>query len=281
MVWPPGIARESTIFVSLFSRARAVRFARSIGIVLAALAVGLTTACADRAADPPPLVLAAASMQESMSAAADAFSAEGHPRPVLSFAASSALARQIESGAPADLFVSADEGWMDRIEAAGRVKPGTRRDLVGNTLVLVAPASGPRSVELTAPALARALGAGRLAMADPASVPAGKYGKSALQALGLWEVVENRVANGESVRAALALVERGEAPLGVVYGTDAKASGKVRVVAAFPRSSHAPIVYPAALLSGAKPEAAAFYRFLMSPEAQTIFARYDFTDPGR
>jgi molybdate transport system substrate-binding protein len=250
-----------------------------IRLLLAAIAILLFAGCSNDQRTDPPLVLAAASMQESMNAAADAFAATGHPRPVLSFAASSALARQIESGAQADLFVSADQEWMDSVEGAGRVQAGTRRDLVGNTLVLVAPSNGVQTVELTASGLERALAGGRLAMADPASVPAGRYGKAALQALKLWDGVEDHVASGENVRAALALVERGEAPLGIVYGTDARASDTVRVVATFPQTSHKPIVYPAALLTGAKPGAQAFYRFLFSGEGQTIFARFGFTDP--
>ena len=249
--------------------------------MLAALAILLAGGCSDGARDRRPLVLAAASMQDSMSAAADAFAATGHSRPVLSFAASSALARQVESGAPADLFVSADREWMDSVEAAGRVQPDTRRDLAGNTLVLVAPANGTRSAALTVPGLTRALGSGRLAMADPASVPAGKYARSALETLGLWNRVASRVASAENVRAALALVERGEAPLGIVYRTDAMASKKVRVVATVPLSCHPPIVYPAALLRGAKPEAVSFYRFLFSREGRTIFARHGFTVPHR
>ena len=249
--------------------------------VLAALAFAVVGGCSGGKEDDRPLVLAAASMQDSLTAAAAAFAATGHPRPVLSFAASSALARQIESGAPADMFVSADREWMDSVEAAGRVQAGTRRDVVGNTLVLVASAGGARAIELTPSGMARGLGGGRLAIADPASVPAGKYARSALESLGLWAIVRNRLASGESVRAALALVERGEAPLGVVYATDAKASKKVLVVAAIPPDSHAPIVYPAALLRDARPETGAFFRFLFSREGQAIFARYGFTDPRR
>jgi len=225
-----------------------------------------------------PVVLAAASLQESLSAAADAWARHGHPRPVLSFAASSALARQVEAGAPADLFLSADEEWMNYLEQRRLLRPGSRVALLDNALVLVAPATS--RVRLTVRPgfpLARALGPGRLAMADPASVPAGKYGREALMALGAWKSVESRVARAENVRAALALVARGEAPLGVVYATDALASPAVRVVGTFPPASHAPIVYPlAALARTATPEGEGFRRFLMGPEARAIFRRFGF-----
>lgn len=237
--------------------------------------------CAPEPTARAPLVLAAASMQESIDAAADAWAAEGHRRPVISFAASSALARQIESGADADLFVSADQDWMDSVERDGWIRADTRRDLVGNALVLIAPAGGLQAVALEAASLDRALGQARLAMADPDSVPAGRYGKAALRSLGLWPAVEARIARGENVRAALALVERGEAPLGIVYATDARASDRVRVAAVFPAKSHPPIVYPVALLASAGPEAEAFYRFLLSEAGQAILAAHGFTVPPR
>lgn len=230
--------------------------------------------------EQPPVVLAAASMQEALSEAANSWSSTGHPKPVLSFAASSALARQIESGARADLFVSADEDWMNQVESQGLAKPGSRRILVRNALVLIGPVQGPHSVALTAPSLKQALGQGRMAMADPDSVPAGKYGKAALQKLGLWPTVQDKIASGENVRAALSFVERGEVPLGIVYITDAKASKKVRIVATFPEKSHPPIVYPIALLKSGRPEGDAFERFLASSRGQAIFASYGFTPGG-
>lgn len=228
-----------------------------------------------------PLLLAAASMQEAMTAAADAWSAQGHDRPVLSFAASSALARQVKAGAPADLFLSADEEWMTDVQKAGFVMRGTRANLAGNRLVLVAPADRP--VRLTirrAMPIARALGDGRLAMANPDSVPAGKYGKAALTALGVWPQVAGRVARGDSVRAALALVERGATPLGIVYATDARAARAVVVIGTFPAASHAPIRYPIARLTGSRHrEAEAFRRFLLSRAGAAILSRYGFTRP--
>jgi molybdate transport system substrate-binding protein len=227
----------------------------------------------------PPLVLAAASLQESLTAAADAWAAKGHAKPTLSFAASSALARQIDAGAPADLFISADEPWMDDVAQHGKVKPGTRTSFLANTLVLVAPAPAHGGTVAIRPGfpLARLLGDGRLAMADPDAVPAGKYGKAALTALGVWPSVEAKVARGDSVRAALAFVERGEAPYGIVYETDAKASRGVRIVGIFPETSHPPITYPIAVLTAStSPDAAPFERFLLSAEGRAIFQRFGF-----
>lgn len=228
-----------------------------------------------------PLVLAAASLQESLTAAANAWTARGHPRPVLSFAGSSALARQIEAGGPADIFISADAPWMDHLETRGAIREDSRRVLLGNRLVLVAPLASKSKLRVGKGfPLARALGDRRLAMAEPETVPAGRYGRAALVALGVWRDVEPKVARAENVRAALALVERGEASFGIVYATDAKASAKVRVVGVFPEASHPPIRYPAALVkTSANPEAAAFLGFLASREARAIFARYGFSAP--
>lgn len=233
------------------------------------------------AAGRGPLVLAAASMQEAMNAAANAWAAERHARPVLSFAASSALARQVRAGAPADLFISADEEWMDDVQKAGFVRPGTRADLAGNRLVLIAPAGVPVRLRIgpNMP-VARALGDSRLAIANPDSVPAGKYGKAALTALGVWPSVAGRLARGDNVRSAMALVERGEARLGIVYATDARASKQVRIVGLFPPSSHAPIRYPVALLTSSRhQQAEGFRRFLLSPRGQAILAAYGFNRP--
>lgn len=244
-----------------------------------ALAVLLAASPATAADNKAPVVLAAASLQEAMTAAAAAWAARRHPRPVLSFAASSSLARQIKAGAPADLFVSADEEWMDDVAKAGRIAPGTRATLAGNRLLLVTPKARP--VRLTigrAMPIARALGDGRLAMADPDAVPAGKYGKAALTALGVWGQVERRVVRADNVRGALALVERGEVPLGIVYATDARASANVTVVGAFPAASHPPIRYPIARIAGSRSaDAEGFRRFLLSGAGQAILARYGFS----
>jgi molybdate transport system substrate-binding protein len=226
----------------------------------------------------PPLVLAAASLQESMTAAADAWAKKGHPKPVISFAASSALARQIEAGAPADLFASADEDWMDDVAQKGLIVPASRVTFLGNRLVVVAPAGSRVRVPLQPGPLGRLLSAGPLAMADINSVPAGKYGKTALEKLGVWTVVSPQVVGADSVRSALALVERGAAPLGIVYATDAKASPKVRIAGVFPETSHPPITYPLARLKvSTNPEAEGFRKFLVSQEGKAIFVRYGFS----
>jgi len=226
-----------------------------------------------------PLVLAAASLQESLTQAANDWAAQGHPKPVISFAASSALARQVEAGAPADLFISADEPWMDYLAERSLIAPGTRVSFLANKLVLVAPTTSTAKLAIGSRfPLARALGTGRLAMADPDAVPAGKYGKAALEKLGVWSGVEAKVARADSVRGALALVERGEAPFGIVYATDAQASAKVKIVGTFPASSHPPITYPVARLKSAtNTEAEAFRRFLVSARGKAIFRRYGFT----
>lgn len=248
---------------------------RAIFAILALMLVGvMPTAAQSR----PPLVLAAASLQESLTAAADAWAAQGHSRPTISFAASSALARQIEAGAPADLFISADEEWMDYVALKALLRPATRVSFLTNQLVLIAPRDSRIALRL-APGvpLARALGDRRLAIADPAAVPAGRYAKAALTSLGAWPSVEPKLARTENVRAALALVERGEAPLGIVYATDARASTKVRVVGQFSAASHPPISYPIALLAtAASPDAEPFRRFLISSPGRAIFRRFGF-----
>lgn len=250
-----------------------------LGPLLLLLAfLGGCTPSPDTAAGAP-IVLAASSLQESLEAAADAFAATSHARPVLSFAASSALARQIDSGAPADLFISADGDWMDHVAQRGLIDADTRANLLGNALVLIAPRD---SALRWSPGedLSPVIGEGRIAMADPDSVPAGKYAKAALGSLNQWEAVQQKAVRAENVRAALAFVERGEAAAGLVYATDAAASAEVRVVATFPAASHPAIVYPVARLAAStKPEARAFEEFLRGPQGQAIFRRYGFTAP--
>lgn len=237
--------------------------------------VGLTPLSAQ---PKPPLVLAAASLQEALTAAADAWARTGHPRPVLSFAASSALARQVQAGAPADLFFSADEEWMDVLDRGGLLAPGTRVSLLGNALVVVSARDKAVRIPAGGAALARVLGAGPLAMADPDAVPAGRYGKAALERLGAWDAVAPHVVRAADVRAALALVERGAAPLGIVYATDARASPAVRVAGVFPEASHPPIRYPLARLRvSANPEAEGFRRFLLTAPAKAIFRGFGFS----
>ena len=224
------------------------------------------------------LVFAAASLQTALDAlqpiAATAIGVEL----TVAYAASSALARQIESGAPADVFISADLEWMDYLAERRLIQPESRSNLLGNQLVLIAPASAPGTLKI-APGfpLATALGRERLAVADPTAVPAGKYAKAALTKLGVWESVSTRLAPAENVRAALLLVARGESPLGIVYRTDALAEPRVKIVDTFPESAHPAITYPMALTPGATPAAARFIEFLRSPAAQVVFTAQGFT----
>jgi molybdate transport system substrate-binding protein len=230
-----------------------------------------------RAADL--VVFAAASLQESLSEAADSYAATGTAKPVISFAASSTLARQIENGADASFFVSADEQWMDYLAQKKLIVPETRIDYLGNTLVLIAPAARPFKTKI-APGfpLATIFKSGMLAMGDPDAVPAGKYGKAALEKLGVWDGVKDHVAAMDSVRSALALVERDEVTGGIVYGTDAAVSKKVVVVDTFPEDSHPPIVYPLALIKGHDTKGAkAFRAYLLSSAGKAVFAKYGFT----
>ena len=250
-----------------------VRFFRQ-----AIVAIAMAFAAPALAQASGPVVLAAASLQESLNAAADGWARKGHPRPVISFAASSALAHQVEAGAPADLFISADEDWMNYIARKGKVRAGTRVSFLFNNLVLIAPASSKARLTIRPGfPLARALGSGHLAMADPDSVPAGKYGKAALTKLGVWSSVQGKVAGAENVRAALRLVDLGEAPFGIVYTTDALADKGVRIVGTFPANSHAPISYPVALLTAStNRDAEGFRRYLLSREGKAIFHRFGF-----
>jgi molybdate transport system substrate-binding protein len=225
----------------------------------------------------PVLVFAAASLKTALDALVEpARMATGLTMRV-SYAGTPALARQIEEGAPADIFISADVEWMDYVDARGLLEPGTRVTLLTNRLVLIAPKREPVSLRI-APGfdLAGALGTGRLAVADPAVVPAGKYARAALEALGAWTAVPGRLAPAENVRAALLLVSRAEAPLGVVYRTDAVADPSVAVVGLFPEDTHPPIVYPAALTARAPAEAARVLAFLGSDAAAAEFTRQGF-----
>lgn len=238
--------------------------------LLLGLSLVLLAACGASDSARGPVVLAASSLQDALTEAGEAWAADGHAAPAFSFAATSALARQVEQGAPADLFLSADEAWMDRVEQRGRLRVGSRTEWLGNRLVLVAGKDG------TVRSLAD-LGQGHLALADPKAVPAGKYAKAALQNLGVWDAVERRVVPAENVRAALALVERGEASLGLVYATDAAASDGVDVVRELPAASHPPIRYTAAILAASDhPDAEGFLAFLQSGEARETFAAHGF-----
>ena len=228
-------------------------------------------------------VFAAASLRDALEALATRFQSDTGDKVIFSFGGSNALARQIEAGAPADIFLSADTDWMDYLDARHLLAPGTRANLLRNALVLVAPASSTSTLKIGPGfGLGSALGSGKLAMANPDSVPAGKYGKSALQALGVWEHVEKQVARTENVRAALTLVSRGEAAYGIVYETDALAEHAVRILDRFPPSTHPAIVYPIAILERSNSSSArAFVAYLESPEARTTWEKFGFSAAPR
>ncbi|SEB02659.1 molybdate transport system substrate-binding protein [Rubrimonas cliftonensis] len=241
--------------------------------VVAALTLLSAPALAERVT-----VFAAASLADALAEIEAGFEVETGLEVAASLAGSSALARQIQQGAPADVFISASTAWMDALEKDGLIEPGSRFDLVGNAIVLITHGRGAAPLEIGPDTdLAGLLGDGRLAMALVDAVPAGIYGKAALESLGLWSAVEARVAQTDNVRAALALVAAGEAPYGVVYATDAAAEDAVSVVGAFPADSHPPIVYPAAAVAGrANPAATVFLAYLRGPEARAAFERQGF-----
>ncbi|HTI67104.1 MAG TPA: molybdate ABC transporter substrate-binding protein [Caulobacteraceae bacterium] len=251
--------------------------------VVAAL-LGLGWGLAPAAAQAPSgglTVYAAASLKNALDEVDAAFARSRGGAPVTaSYAASSTLARQIEQGAPADVFISADVDWMDYLTARKLVRPETRANLLTNRLALVAAKTSAVKLAMgrNMP-IAQALGTGRLAMAGP-DVPAGRYGQAALAALGVWDGVKDKTALGENVRAALQFVARGEAPLGIVYDTDAMVEPAVRIVALFPEASHPKILYPVAVTArAANPAAGAYARFLAGAEARAIFGKYGFSKP--
>jgi molybdate transport system substrate-binding protein len=224
-------------------------------------------------------VFAAASVTNAITDIGNMFGGKGGGNVTPSFAASSTLAKQIENGAPANVFISADEEWMNYLSERRVIVPESRFNLLGNRMVLIAPADSSLKVAIKPGfPLAQLLGADRLATGDPDHVPVGKYAKTALEKLGTWKSVESKLARANDVRGALALVERGECPLGIVYSTDAAVSKKVKVVGTFPEDSHPPITYPAALVSGKDtPAARGFLDFLKTPDAKAVFIKYGFT----
>ena len=249
---------------------------RFLGLV-ALLACG--AACA--AAPPtgrPVTVFAAASLTNVLQKAGDDFTRATGVPVRLSFAASSVLARQIEAGASADVFVSADQEWMDYLDQRGLIDKATRRNIVGNRLVLVAPADSPLQLKI-APgfAITAALGNGRLATGDPDSVPVGRYARQALTTLGVWNDVADRLVRAEDVRHALMFVARGEVPLGIVYETDARMDPRVRVIDTFPNGTHLPITYPVAATKGSGPDAGRFADYLRSEAGRATFESFGFT----
>ncbi|MGH6877076.1 MAG: molybdate ABC transporter substrate-binding protein [Rhizomicrobium sp.] len=226
-------------------------------------------------------VFAAASLSNALQAVGAAYTTQTGTAVRESFASSSTLARQIEAGAPAQIFISADTKWMDYLAQKGLIASQTM--LLGNALALIAPLDSPPGPRAIGPGLdwRKLLGpGGRLAVGDPDHVPAGIYAKEALQHLGVWNEVEPRLARAEDVRGALALVERGDAPLGIVYVTDARVSSRVRIAGVFPAATHAPIIYPAGIVKGADtPSVQKYFRFLRGAEARAVFARFGFTPP--
>jgi molybdate transport system substrate-binding protein len=259
----------------MIRRAARLRRVTVLTLLVAALALaGMRAAMAEDL-----LVLAAASLKNALDEANVAYRKQAGTKVVAAYAASGTLAKQIENAVPADLFISADENWMNYVAERKLIKPATRIDLLGNKLVLVAPKNGPAKVEIRQGLdLAKLLGDRRLAIGDPASVPAGTYGKTALTNLGVWDSVQSKLAPTGDVRQALALVSREEAPFGIVYATDAAADAGVKIVAEFPADSYPPVTYPIAVLARSrKPEAENFLAWLRTPAAAPHFTRRGFT----
>jgi molybdate transport system substrate-binding protein len=255
-------------------------FWRAIGLALAGLIFAMASAQAQDAGKTVT-VFAASSLTDGLKEIASLYEAKTGIKITLSFGASSAIARQIDQGADADVFLSADEDWMDFLQKRGRLVDMTRHDVLGNQLVLIA-SHGTAPITI-APHfdLLGALKGGRLAVGDPTSVPAGKYARAALTTLGVWDSVSTHLAQAENVRVALEYVARGETPLGIVYSTDAKAESDVYVVGTFPPNSHPPIVYPVALTKTAVPQAKDFLTFLEGPQSRAVFEKDGFTVLGR
>ncbi|HEY0915537.1 MAG TPA: molybdate ABC transporter substrate-binding protein [Solimonas sp.] len=229
------------------------------------------------AADPAR-IYAAASLTNAVTDIGAAWEKTGQPAPVLVFGASSALAKQVEAGAPADVFMSADLNWMDYLEQRKRLAPGSRGSLLGNTLVLIAPKGRAPEVKMERGFDLAAAFKGKLCTGEPGVVPVGIYAKEALTALGWWDKLSGRIVGTDDVRTALSFVERGECPLGIVYATDAAISSKVEVVASFPAGSHKPVIYPVSLVKGGRAEGGEFLQYVRSsPDAAAIFRKYGFT----
>ncbi|MDX5594837.1 molybdate ABC transporter substrate-binding protein [Pseudovibrio sp. SPO723] len=229
----------------------------------------------------PVLVMAAASLKNVLEDAGEAFTDASDTKLVFSFAGSASVARQVEQGAPADIVVLADIDWMAYLASHKAIDVQSTVTLASNSLVIVAPSYAAEPLPLTDEALRARLMDGRLAIAEPENVPAGRYGKQALESLGLWEVVQEHLAPMEHVRVTLAAVARGEVPLGLVYATDAKIEERVAVVSKIPKDSHAPVAISGALTQGASDPARAFFSFLQSPEGRAVFARHGFQVSGR
>jgi molybdate transport system substrate-binding protein len=228
---------------------------------------------------PQLLVFAAASLTNVLGDLSKGFERRGGVPVKLSFASSSVLARQVEAGGKADVFISADQQWMDYLQQRNLIEKPSRRNLVGNRLVLIAPADSRVELKI-APGfpLAAALGGGRLSTGDPDTVPVGRYARSALVTLGLWDEIQDRLVRADNVRSAMMFVARGESPLGIVYTTDALVDPKVRIVDTFPENTHAPITYPGATIKGARAEAIAYLDYLASPQVSDTWRRFGFLE---
>ena len=225
----------------------------------------------------PARIYAASSLTNAVTDIGTAWKAAGHEQPVLVFGASSALAKQVEAGAPADVFISADLTWMDYLQQRDRIAAGSRSSLLGNTLVLIAPKGKAFEVKTERGFDLAGAFKGKLCTGEPGVVPVGTYAREALLSLGWWDKVSSRIVGTDDVRTALAFVERGECLLGIVYATDAAISSKVEVVASFPAGSHKPVIYPAALVKGGRAEGGEFLQYVRtSPEAAKIFRKYGF-----
>ena len=272
---PAGVAAHDVRHRESERRPRRWAALRAAGLIVAGL---LACVWAGPAAAERVIVLAAASTAHVIDEVIRQFEAGPDDRVVASYAGTSALARQIESGAPADIFLAANAAWMDHVEAQGLIEPGSRRPLAGNRLVFVTGESGMAPFEPSAELdLVTLLSDGRLAIANPDHVPAGIYARQALEALGLWSGVRDRLAPAADVRAALALVARGEVPLGIVYATDVARAPDVRAIATIPEALHAPIVYPVAVIQGrASPLVTRFFDLLTGAEGRAAFARAGF-----
>jgi molybdate transport system substrate-binding protein len=251
---------------------------RRVSLVLCCCLMAAAAFAADEER-PPVLVFAAASLTNVLGELSNAWQESSGTPVKLSFAASSVLARQIEAGGKADVFISADQEWMGYLQSRALIEKATRRNLVGNRLVLIAPADSKVELEI-APGfpLAAALGKGRIATGDPDTVPVGRYARSALITLGVWDEIQDRLVRADNVRSAMMFVARGEVPLGIVYTTDALVDSKVRIVDTFPENTHAPITYPGAAIIASDNRARAYLEFLASPQARDTWRRFGFLE---
>jgi molybdate transport system substrate-binding protein len=245
--------------------------------ILPAAALLLVLSISTSRAEDAVRVYAAASLTNAIGEISGAWTQAGHPKPTLVFAASSALAKQVENGAPADVFASADKKWMDYLAQRKKIDPASRADLLGNELVLIVPKGSAFQVTLDKGFDLPGAYKGKLCTGEPDVVPVGTYAKQALTSYGWWTALAPRVVGTDDVRTALAFVERGECPLGIVYATDAAISSKVEIVGRFPAGTHDPIVYPFAIVAGAGSQAGPYLEYLRSDAAQQIFRKYGFT----